>query len=123
MRALDEDAIICDFAQYYHVHNYRALAPQYASTLACGLPSDSRIKRKLSGIQFGIDTLLRAAILDGVKMLCWMQSKDAQKGRNRPASVYELLRSGGGIKEQEHLAFASGSDFENCRKKILEEMV
>ena len=42
MLAADEDAVICDFAEVYHVLDLRALAPPLAATLAAGLPPDSR---------------------------------------------------------------------------------
>ena len=34
---LDEGALICDFAETYHIYNYREFEPFYVATLANGL--------------------------------------------------------------------------------------
>ena len=47
MIATDEDSLICDLAQYYHVFDYRSMTVESVATLAAGLPEDSRIMRKL----------------------------------------------------------------------------
>ena len=41
MIATDEDALICDFAETYHIYDYRSLDVEYAATLAYGLRDDS----------------------------------------------------------------------------------
>ena len=46
MMALDEDALICDFAETYHIYNIYGMPVQYIATLAIGLRDDSRIKSK-----------------------------------------------------------------------------
>lgn len=42
MTIIDEDALICDFAEIYHV-KYDELPKSYAAVLAAGLPYTSRI--------------------------------------------------------------------------------
>lgn len=69
MRALDNDALICDFAQYYHIYDFTALDLKYAAVLACGLPKESRIMTVMSGKKFQADTLIQLAILDTVRAL------------------------------------------------------
>lgn len=122
MRVSDEDALICDFAQYYHVFDYRALPTKQAAILACGLPAESRIKRKMAGIRVGTDTLLRAAILDGIRTLIWMQSKDARSGRNRPQPIYPMFVGGEERKKEDTMTFPSGEEFEKYRARILREV-
>lgn len=39
----DEDALICDFAETYHIYDYRSLPLHMAGIFACGLRPDSRI--------------------------------------------------------------------------------
>lgn len=39
----DEDALICDLAETYHVLDYRALPLKTAAALASGLRADARI--------------------------------------------------------------------------------
>ena len=44
MAARDEDALVCDMAETYHIFDYRALPLFLAARLACGLREDSRSK-------------------------------------------------------------------------------
>jgi len=91
MAAVDEDALRCDFAQVYHVLDYRRLPLRTAAVFAQGLPEDSRIMRRLSGARIGVDTALLARIADAAALLVWMNSKDGQSGANRPRSVLDML--------------------------------
>jgi len=43
MIATDEDALVCDLAETYHVLDYRMLPLKTAAALASGLRSDARI--------------------------------------------------------------------------------
>ena len=87
----DEESLICDFAETYSIYNYKSLPLKLVATLASGLSGDSRIKRKLSGLNHSIDTLLLACIVDRLSLLLWRDTKDASKGKNKPESLYELL--------------------------------
>ena len=111
----DEDALICDFAETYHVLNYKALPVKLAATLAAGLREGSRIKLKLADMQVSPDTLLLAAIADRLGILVWQKTKDAEKGRNRPRSILESLQP----KQTDVSTFASGEDFIKAREKLL----
>ncbi len=91
MVGLDEDALTCDFAEVYHVLDWRALPARTAATLAMGLGPDSRIMRKLSGVPVTMDTLLLATITDALHVLVWQNTKDGAKGRNRPVLIAEKL--------------------------------
>ncbi len=75
MIAADEDAVICDFAETYHIYNFRSLTLLYAATLAAGFRDDSRIRRKLSNERVSTDTMLNAAAVDALNLLVWMQTK------------------------------------------------
>ena len=111
----DEDALICDFAETYHVFNYKALPAKLAATLAAGLREGSRIKLKLADMQVSPDTLLLAAIADRLGILVWQKTEDAEKGRNRPRSILESLQP----KQTDVSTFASGEDFIKAREKLL----
>ena len=67
---LDEDALICDFAETYHIYDYRSLPASMAATLAVGLRDDSRIKRKIiqeeSGLRVSSTELLLSILIDRV---------------------------------------------------------
>ena len=69
MIQLDEGALICDFAETYHVFDYRSLSATLAATLAAGLRDDSRIKMKLSSRKASVDTILLAGIMDRISIL------------------------------------------------------
>lgn len=109
MISADEDALICDFAETYHVYDYKALPVSYAAALACGLGPDSRIKMAISGTKIPTDVALQAAIIDRLSLMLWMQTEDGAKGRNRPKSLLdELTRE---KQENQVAAFASGDEF------------
>mgnify|MGYP002517695515 CR=1 FL=1 len=118
MVGLDEGALTCDFAETYHVLDWRALPARTAATLAMGLGPDSRIMQKISGARVPLDTLLLAMIADVVRILAWMQTKDGVKGRNRPASILENLTGTG--QDDEAASFDSPEAFDAWRASILE---
>lgn len=95
MVAADEDALLCDFAETYHVLDFHTLPARLAATLAAGLPDTSRIRMKMTGTRATALLLLQAAILDRLSLLVWMQTKDGRKNRRRPKSIAELLAGGG----------------------------
>jgi hypothetical protein len=114
----DEDALICDLAETYHILNYKALPAMLVASLVVGLRDDSRIKMKLSGAKAPAEIILLASIIDRLSVLVWMQTKDAQKGRNRPKSLMSLLFP----KETKATVYKTGEDFEKARKKLIEGM-
>lgn len=109
----DEDALICDLAEVYHIYDYRRLPLTQVAVFAYGLPEDSRTKRKLSGQKVPLDTMLLAAIFDQFNALIYGLSGGKN---NRPQSLTQLL-----LGETDNLqhAFTSSKDFENERQRIL----
>lgn len=122
MVATDEDALVCDFAETYHIYQWRGLSAKYAAVLAFGLCENSRIKMALSGQKRNFDTMINAATLDAVNLLVWMQTKDGHKNRNRPASLVETLMHEDDKKEPEMMVFDTPADFETMRQAILRGM-
>ena len=115
MVCIDEDALTCDFAETYGVYAFRSLPLLTAATLAQGLGPDSRIMRKLSGADVPLNTLLLATTADRLGHLIWMNSKDGQKGRNRPKYILDALLH----RETERAAgFDSGEDFETAWQRM-----
>ncbi len=105
----DEDALICDFAETYHIFDWRALPVRLAATLAAGLPETSRIRMKMAGAKMTASLLMQAAMVDRLSLLVWMQTKDGQKNRHRPQSVAEMLT--GKEKRSTVQAFNSEKEF------------
>lgn len=117
MLATDEDALVCDLAETYHIYNFRQLPALQVAVFAYGLRDDARIKLALAGQKVPLDTLLLAGVHDRLSYLVWAKTKDGQTGRNRPVSLAEALLEV--RKEKGELAFRSGEDFERARALLM----
>ncbi len=111
MIVLDEDALICDFAETYHILNYRELPPTTAGVLACGLRDNSRIKLKMADVKVSLEDILLATIADKLENQMYQYAKaHGAKNIGEPESI--LKRIQGEQKEESSLeAFESGEDF------------
>jgi len=118
MIRLDEDALICDLAETYSIYDYRQLPPKTVAVFSCGLKDDSRIKMKISGNSVSLEIFLLANISDGIRGLLWTKSKGAEKGRNQPTSILEMLYPDK-TKKQDTRVFHSGEEFEKEREKLM----
>ena len=87
----DEDALICDLAETYHIYDYRSLPVQLVATLSAGLREDSRIKMSAGNVPARQDILLLAAIADRIEAFRYGFSEDASKGTNRPISLLDAF--------------------------------
>ena len=121
MIALDEDALICDLAETYQIYDYKQLPLNEVAVFAYGLRDNSRIKQIMSNQIVPLETTLLASIVDRLSLSLWLQTKDGQKGVNRPASIAEMLTKNNKEEsdERDYLVFESGEDFENYRKALL----
>lgn len=108
MIATDEDALICDFAETYHIYDMRQFPILYIATLAKGLRHDSRIMMAVNGLKVDLNTLLLAHIADNTAINTWFKTKDAQYGNNRPPSMIKTL-----TRKDSEIAreFVDGDDF------------
>lgn len=113
---LDEDSLICDFAETYHILDYTALSPRLAGVLACGLRDDSRIKLLMSGQRIKTDTMLAAGILDRLSVLIWQNTEDGHNGSNAPKSILSSIL---GETEKDTLSFDTGADFDRYRESLI----
>lgn len=107
----DETALICDLAETYGVLDWRALPLRTAAALSAGLRDNSRIKLKLAGLNADQDTLLLAAAVDRLSLLVWAKTKDAEKGLNRPTSIFDRLTGQEEKKKDEINAYDSAEAF------------
>lgn len=118
MISVDEDALICDLAETYHLHDYKQLPATKVAVFSCGLRENSRIRMKLSGQKIPFDTVLLASMTDALKLIWWSKTKDGEKGKNTPTSITEkLFESGPKVKSE--VVFDSGEDFERMRNRLL----
>ena len=91
MIRLDEDALICDLAETYHILNYKALPPDLVGVLSIGLRNDSRIKMKMGKQELNTTEQLLAGMTDRLSLLIWQNTEDGHKGINKPPSILESL--------------------------------
>ena len=112
----DENALICDLAETYHIYDYKKLPACAVASFAAGLRTDSRIVMKLGGLKVSAEIMLLASIVDRLSLLLWAQTKDGSKNRNRPKSlVNELVDD----TRDEIEVCLSGEDFIKAREKLL----
>nr|DAY92277.1 MAG TPA: protein of unknown function (DUF5361) [Caudoviricetes sp.] len=120
MIKIDENALICDLAETYHIYNYRQLPADLVAVFSVGLRENARIKMAMSGQKVSLETLLLASIADRVGILAWQNTEDGHKGRNAPKEFVNILTEE--PKEREESVFKSGEDFENARARILKDL-
>lgn len=111
----DEDALICDFAETYHIYDLRSLPLSLVATLAAGLRDTSRIVTKTTEAKASTTNTLLAIIADRLGVIQMMLSGD----KNVPSvfdALYEIERERKGVK-----GFKTGSAFEAAWQKINEE--
>ena len=117
MIALDEDALLCDMAETYHIYNMYEMPALYIATLAKGLRENSRIVMAINGLKVDVKTLLLAHIADNSAINVWFQTEDGQKGQNRPPSMVKILTG----KAEEKIGFESGDDFDEEWRRLTSE--
>lgn len=107
-----EDDLICDFAQYYHIYNWRGLPLRTAAALAAGLPAESRCRMRELGLEWPIHTILLARICDAVELLLWRHTKAAEEGEEPPRGVLAALLGKDTLeKEAQCVGFESAEAF------------
>ncbi|MBA2796557.1 DUF5361 domain-containing protein [Streptococcus porcinus] len=112
----DEDALICDLAETYHIYDYRQLPADLVAVFSAGLRENSRIRMSMSEEKLTVEQTLIAGILDRLSILLWSKTKDGQKGINQPKSVIESVNA----KPQEEItSFETGEDFMKVRQKYI----
>lgn len=124
MIAFDEDALLCDMAETYHVYDLESLPALTIATLACGLRGNSRIMAKMSGFSVPLDTYLLATISDSLRWLQWSKTKDAAKKKKPPGRLADSLIIKREPKVQrDTFAFDSPDEFMAARAKLLTKEV
>lgn len=117
MIAVDEDALICDLAETYHIYDMYQLPCDYIAVLACGLRADSRIIMAMSGRKVEFKYLLWAHIADNTAITAWLNSENAAKGKDKPPSFVGALLNK--VDESEEVQqFDSGADFDRKWEKM-----
>ncbi len=109
MLATDRDALLCDLAETYHIFDLRALPGKTLAALSVGLRPDSRIKMKMSGMQYISPLVLQCEIADHLALLRY--SLTAQQGDTLPKLYTGLLFENGEAKKRtDNKAFNAARD-------------
>lgn len=106
-----EDALICDFAEYYGIYNYKSLPVRYLATLATGLRADSRVKGELMGVEQPPVGIMLVRVYDVINKLAWSIAGDG----DMPADAINVFLTG----EKTEDGYQNGEDFEQARRAIL----
>lgn len=119
MIRLDEEALICDLAETYGIYDYRSLPSLKVAVFFVGLGANSRCKRKLSGMEYPLETVMLAKLCDLLSTLVWFNTEDGQNGTNRPTSILEILL---GEESRENISgdfmiFETPEDYEKFMKE------
>lgn len=112
--------MICDLAQYYNIYNYEQLAFNKLAVFVFGLPNDSRIKKKLSGLKIDLNTVMIAGVLDRLSMILY--SIAGSKGSKKPETLTDTLLGNKKTKEKKPNGYVSGKEFEKRRQEILKRI-
>lgn len=121
MISTDEEALICDLAETYHIYEYRSLPCRKVAIFSCGLRNDSRIKMKIAQVNITPEQMMLAAIADSTRMTAWLHTKDAEEGTNRPKSLLGVLI--GEREEKAVIAFDSGEEFREAWRRMTRKEV
>lgn len=113
-----EDLVICDLAEYYGILEYEKLPPLRIASFVLGLRENSRVMLKLQNQKITTENYLLAGILDRLSLLVWANTKDAQKGKNKPKMILDLINK----KNVEYNTFYSGEEFKKEREKIIQKV-
>lgn len=108
----DESALICDFAETYHIYDYRALPVSYAATLAYGLRGDSRIRLKLGEVKEEVPCFISAA--KAADCLALFVNSLREEPEECPALLTDIIYGRGQKEEQKKTSYSSGEDFQNA---------
>ena len=110
----DEDALLCDLSETYHIYDLQALPWPAMARLAAGLPLDSRIIRKMSGVT---GTRLELMMAMAVDYLAALNYKFGDKHAKKPESVLSKLIEKPKRLDNELMKFSSIGEFEAARNK------
>ena len=112
----DESALICDFAETYHIYDYRALPVPDAATLAYGLRGDSRIRLKLGEVKEEVPCFISAA--KAADCLALFVNSLREEPEECPALLTDIIYGRGQKEEKKKTSYSSGEDFRSAWAKL-----
>ena len=112
--------MICDLVQYYNIYNYEQLAFNKLAVFVFGLPENSRLMKKLSGLKVDLNTVIIAGIFDRLSLLLY--SLAGSKKNKRPEALTDSLLGKEKTKKKRPNGYVSGKEFEKRRQEILKRI-
>lgn len=89
MIAIDRDALLCDLAETYGIFDFNALPVGTLAALSFGLRENSRVKRKLNGVNEVDELALLASIADSLTIIrCVLRGQDPSGAYIVQADMY-----------------------------------
>lgn len=114
--SLYHDEVVCDLAETYHIYDYHAIPAHTLAVLVAGLDENSRVQKRLSGVNVAPGTLLLAGIFDDLNALLW-NGKGSKPKRIMPTFLTnENDNTSDGAQR-----FDDPEDFEKRRAEIFEK--
>lgn len=105
MLSEDENALVCDMAETYHVFDIWALPVSLLAVLASGLRENSRIKMKIAGVNYiPLETVVPQGV-DYLRMILKSLIGDKKKEKYLSELLFEKPAS------NHTVGFHSGEDF------------
>lgn len=108
---LDEDAVICDFAETYHIYDLYQYPCQYIATLAAGLRDNSRIRMKQKGLRITPELFALSLAADRINTMWWWKTEDGHNGVNPPGSLLKYFSGETKAESNRVRTYQSGDDF------------
>lgn len=115
----EEDAFICDMAEYYHIHDLESYSVNHIAVLLTGLREDSRTIMRLTERKIPLDLMVGVLSYDTLNLLLWSKTKDGHEGINRPKRLLDILL--GTEKKDEIVSFDSGEELLAAFEEITRE--
>ena len=112
----DEDALICDFAETYHIYDYRSLPLRLVATLAAGLGDTSRIITNTTEAKASTTNTILAIIADHLASIRRLLG-DKTDLPSVTGALYKVEEERDKGKPQ---AFRSGNEFDAAWRAINE---
>ena len=113
----DENSLICDFLETYHILDYRSLPVKLVATLAAGLRDNSRISMNTTEAKASTTNTILAIIADRLGAIISILSRQ----KVPLPSIFDALYKLEPKKTNNVVSFSSGEDFDAMWKKINEE--
>ena len=116
MWCTDQDAVICDIAETYHVLDYRSIPVDLLATLCAGLHDDSRIKMKMMGMRKIAPSFALTHAADTLTVIL-----HALVGSKKKPKLYEDIMADK-QSNQKTTGFSSIEEFEKARQRFIKDV-